>query len=69
MMRCGTPVQVSELVDIAIGNGASYEEVQGEHFEVVDREDRTDRAFAKAQFMLDHSTEGKTISAFLNLYG
>lgn len=52
-----------EAVDIAVSNGAKYEELQGEHQEVIDREDHTEGAFSKPRFNRDHSA-GKPIQAF-----
>ena len=58
-----------ERVDIAIANGAEYEEYEGDHSVATDREDRTVGAFAKARFMLDHSSDGRIISAFSTSIG
>ncbi len=46
-----------EVVDIAIEAGAEYEEYQGAHGEVIDREDHTEGAFAKPLFNQDHSKD------------
>jgi hypothetical protein len=44
-----------EVVDIAVANGAEYEELQGEHGEVMAREDYTEGAFNKPRFNRDHA--------------
>ncbi len=58
-----------QCLAVALEHGAQYEEYAGLHYEVVDREDHTDRAFNKALFVRDHSTDGRTISAFSTSIG
>ena len=62
-------VTPEECLEIAISNGVRYEAYQGVHCEVVDREDLTDRAFAKARFLLDHATGNRIISVFSTSIG
>jgi hypothetical protein len=52
-----------QAVDIAVSNGAEYEELQGEHQEVIDREDHTEGAFSKPRFNRDHSVD-RPLQAF-----
>jgi len=56
-------VTPEQRIDIAVANGAEYEEYEGEHYAVATRIDRTDRAFAKAKYVIDHSKGGTMVSA------
>ncbi|HET7060535.1 MAG TPA: hypothetical protein VFH99_04490 [Candidatus Saccharimonadales bacterium] len=53
-----------EVVDIAVAGGAEYEEFEGEHAEVMDREDHTEGAFNKPRFNRDHAGGSRPLQVF-----
>lgn len=64
-------VTASEVVDIAVANGAEYEELVGEHVEAFERADVTPNAFAKTEFAHHHSSDEhmvNVLSASLGAY-
>lgn len=57
-------VSPEELVDIAVANGAGYQVYKDSHAEAGTRVDTTERGFAKARYVLDHTADGQTIQMF-----
>jgi len=61
-----TPEEVTEL---AIANGAEYEELEGEHDEAITRVDVSDDAFDKSAFAADHTSAEDSVGAFVATLG
>jgi hypothetical protein len=58
-----------EVIELAIGAGAEYMDLVGEHKEKVTRVDMSKGAFDKAKYVLDHKDDTQEVQAFSASFG